>query len=81
MLGYNTFYFRFRLVAMTIASITAALAGMLYTLFQPIVSPEVANLGFTVDDLSMILSGGIGTLSGPMLGAAVFKLMDFYFSK
>ena len=79
MLGYNTFYFK--LVALTIASITAALAGMFYTIFQPIVSPEVANLGFTVNGLLMILIGGIGTLSGPMLGAAVFKLMDFYFSK
>jgi branched-chain amino acid transport system permease protein len=25
--------------------------------------------------------GGIGTLSGAMLGAGLFKFMDFYFSK
>ncbi len=79
MLGFNTIVFKF--VALTIASITAALAGMIYTLFQPIVSPEVAGLGFTVEGLLMVLMGGIGTLSGPMLGAALFKFMEFYFNK
>ena len=29
----------------------------------------------------MILIGGIGTLSGAMVGAAVFKFMDFYLDK
>ena len=53
---------------------------MSYTLFQPIVSPEIASLNFTVDGLLMVLIGGIGTLSGPMIGAAVFKFMDFYFT-
>ncbi len=79
MLGFNTILFK--ITALTIASITAALAGMAYTLFQPIVSPEIASLGFTVDGLLMVLIGGIGTLSGPMLGAAVFKFMDFYFNR
>jgi len=79
MLGFNTIFFK--LMAMTIASITAALAGMAYTLFQPIVSPEIASLGFTVEGLLIVLMGGIGTLSGAMLGAGLFKFMDFYFSK
>lgn len=79
MLGFNTFYFK--LAALTVASITAALAGLLNALFAPIVSPHIASLGFTVEGLLMILIGGIGTLSGPMLGAAVFKLLDFYLAK
>ncbi|MCO6449899.1 MAG: branched-chain amino acid ABC transporter permease [Caldilineales bacterium] len=79
MLGFNTIIFK--IIALTIASVTAALAGMTYTLFQPIVSPEIASLGFTVEGLLMVLIGGIGTLSGPMLGAAAFKLMDFYFNR
>jgi branched-chain amino acid transport system permease protein len=72
MLGYNTFYFK--LIGLIIASITAALAGLIYALFQPIVSPEI-------EGLLMILIGGIGTLSGAMVGAATFRLMDFYFDK
>ena len=79
MLGFNTILFK--LVALTISSVTAALAGMAYALFQPIVSPEVAGLGFTVEGLLIVLMGGIGTMSGPMLGAALFKFMDFYFNK
>lgn len=75
MLGYNTFYFK--LVALIISSITAAFAGMLHTLYQPIVSPNVAGLGYTVTALLIILIGGVGTLSGALVGAAVFRLLDF----
>lgn len=79
MIGYNTFYFK--LAVLVVASITAALGGMIYALFQPIVSPEIATLAFTVEGLLMILIGGIGTLSGAMVGAAAFKFMDFYLDK
>jgi branched-chain amino acid transport system permease protein len=79
MLGFNTFHFK--LAALMLASIAAALAGLLHALFKPIVSPEIAGLGFTVEGLLMILIGGIGTLSGAMLGAGVFRLLDFYLAK
>lgn len=75
MLGYNTFYFK--LTTLIIASITAGLAGMFHALYKPIVSPEIASLEFTVDGLLMILIGGIGTLSGAMLGGATFRLLEF----
>ena len=48
---------------------------------KPIVSPEIASLGFTVEGLLMLLIGGIGTLSGAMVGAAVLRLMDFYLAR
>jgi branched-chain amino acid transport system permease protein len=79
MLGYNTFYFK--LVALILASVTAALAGMLNALYKPIVSPEIAGMGYTVDVLLMILIGGMGTLSGAMIGAALYRLLDFYLYK
>ena len=75
MLGYNTFYFK--LAALTLSSITAALAGFLHTLYQPIVSPNVAGLGFTVTALLILLIGGVGTLSGALVGAIVYRLLDF----
>ncbi|GAB4466299.1 MAG: branched-chain amino acid ABC transporter permease [Anaerolineales bacterium] len=75
MLGYNTFYFK--LAALTLSSFTAALAGFLHTLYQPIVSPNVASLGFTVTALLIILIGGVGTLNGALIGAAVYRLLDF----
>jgi branched-chain amino acid transport system permease protein len=79
MMGFNTFYFK--LVALTISSITAALAGALHTLFQPIVSPNIAGLGFTIAALLMLLIGGIGTLSGALIGAAIYKLMAYGLDK
>jgi branched-chain amino acid transport system permease protein len=79
MLGFNTFYFK--LAALTVASVTAALAGLLNALYKPIVSPEIASMGYTVDALLMILIGGMGTLSGAMVGAAIFRLLDFYLFK
>jgi len=79
MLGYNTFYFK--LAALIVSSFFAALAGMMHAIFQPIVSPNVGNLNFTVNALLMVLIGGIGTLSGAPLGAALLRLMAFYFDK
>jgi branched-chain amino acid transport system permease protein len=79
MLGFNTFYFK--LAALTVASITAALAGLLNALYKPIVSPEIAHMGLTVDALLIILIGGMGTLSGAMIGAALYRLLEFYLHK
>jgi branched-chain amino acid transport system permease protein len=79
MLGYNTFYFK--LVALIVASITAAIAGLFHTLHQPIVSPNVGGLAFTVTALLMILMGGVGTLSGALVGAALFRLLQYYLDR
>lgn len=79
MLGYNTFYFK--LAALIVSGITAALAGALHTLYQPIVSPSIAGLSYTVGALLMILIGGVGTLSGALVGAAVYRLMQFFLDR
>ncbi|MBM4427183.1 MAG: branched-chain amino acid ABC transporter permease [Chloroflexi bacterium] len=75
MLGYNTFYFK--LAALLLSSLTAALAGFLHTLYQPIVSPNTAGLGYTVAALLILLIGGVGTLNGAFVGAIVFRLLDY----
>lgn len=75
MLGYNTFYFK--LVALIVSSMTAALAGAMHALYQPIVSPNTAGMGYTVVALLIMLIGGVGTLDGALVGAAVYRLLDF----
>ena len=75
MLGYNTF--TFKLAALLLSSFTAALAGALYAIYQPIVSPNIASLSFTVTALLIILIGGVGTLQGALIGALVYRLLDF----
>lgn len=79
MLGYPTFWYK--TLALVVSSITAAFAGSLHTLHQPIVTPNVAGLGFTVAALLMILIGGVGTISGAIVGAAVFRLTEFYLER
>jgi branched-chain amino acid transport system permease protein len=79
MMGFNTFYFK--LAALIVSSVSAALAGTLHALFQPIVSPDVASLAFTIAALLMILIGGIGTLSGALIGAGIYKLLDYNLDK
>lgn len=79
MLGYNTW--QFKLVVLITASLTAVYAGFLHTIHQPIVSPNVAGLGWTVAALLIILIGGMGTLSGAVVGAAVFRLLEFFLDK
>lgn len=38
-------------------------------------------MGYTVDALLIILIGGMGTLSGAMIGAALYRLLEFYLHK
>ncbi len=79
MLGYNTFYFR--LIVLIISSITAGLAGMLHMIHQPIVTPNVAGLGYTIVALLIILIGGVGTISGALIGAAVYRLVQYFLDR
>jgi len=79
MLGYNTFWFK--TLALVVSSLTAVLAGVLHTMHQPIVTPNVAGLGFTVTVLLIVLIGGAGTVSGALVGAAAFRLLQFYLDR
>jgi len=79
MLGYNTFWFK--TLALIVSSLTAALAGALHTIHQPIVTPNVASMAFTVTVLLVVLIGGAGTISGALIGAAVFRLLQFYLDR
>ena len=60
---------------------TAALAGAMHGIFNPIIRPGIASSHMTIAALLMILMGGIGTLNGALLGAALFKLLSFFLEK
>ncbi len=72
-LGYNTF--RYKMAAFIIAGMFAGVAGALLAQFLFIASPD--NLYWTTSGtvLIMLIVGGTGTLSGPILGAATVRLM------
>jgi branched-chain amino acid transport system permease protein len=79
MLGYNTFWFK--LLALLVGSVTASLAGVLQAIHEPIITPNVASLGWMVTALLIVLIGGLGTISGAIVGAAVFRLLEYYLDR
>lgn len=74
MLGYNTF--RFKLLAIVLAGVLAALAGVLRGLALKGASPSVLGLDFTMTPLLMTIVGGAGTFAGPVVGAFLIHLTE-----
>ncbi|RYY80694.1 MAG: branched-chain amino acid ABC transporter permease, partial [Comamonadaceae bacterium] len=58
-------------IAFGIGGALAGLAGVLYACWAEIVTPEVFSLGVSAEIIIWVLVGGLGTLAGPMLGAAL----------
>lgn len=66
---------RLHILAFTIAGTLAGVAGSLHAFFKGSVFPDVLAIPLSVDGLVMVLLGGINTLSGPLAGAALYKLL------
>lgn len=73
-IGYNTL--RYKLFAITLASMMAAVAGILHVVLQKKVGPEIMAVQYTIDPLIMTIIGGIGTFSGPVIGAVGLHLSE-----
>ncbi len=72
-LGYDTF--RYKLGAFVIAGVFAGLSGMLLAYFFRHVSPDTLYWTTSGQVLVMVIIGGAGTLSGPVLGAFLVRLL------
>ncbi len=73
-LGYNTL--AYKLVAIIVAGMLAGMAGILHSTLAKKIGPEVLGVSYTVDSLLMTIIGGVGTFTGPVLGAAGLELAD-----
>lgn len=73
-LGFATF--RYRLVCFILAGAGAGLAGALIANQTEYVSPGLMHWTRSGEILVMVLLGGMGTLFGPVLGAATLLLME-----
>jgi branched-chain amino acid transport system permease protein len=73
-LGFATF--RYRLVCFIIAGAGAGLAGALIANQTEYVSPGLLHWTRSGEILVMVLLGGMGTLFGPVLGAATLLMME-----
>lgn len=75
-IGYNTL--RYKLLSIVIASILAGLAGILMSILNKSARPELMGVGYTVDALLTTIIGGVGTLTGPVVGATGLHLLELW---
>ncbi len=77
MIGYNPAVYR--TIAFTTSAMIAGLAGGLFALWTMSATPTMIGTKLTIDALIMCILGGIGTLIGPMLGAALMEFFGHFF--
>lgn len=66
---------RYKTLAFTIAGFYAAVGGSLFALVMRSISPSDFTVWQSVDYLLITVIGGMGTLSGPLLGSALFLVL------
>jgi branched-chain amino acid transport system permease protein len=76
-LGFATF--RYKLVCFVIAGALAGLAGYLSALQFGVVNPDMLGWHLSGSALLMVILGGMGTLTGPVLGAAAMMMLELGF--
>ncbi|MFA5632736.1 MAG: ABC transporter permease [Porticoccaceae bacterium] len=70
---------RIQWAAFVLSGMFAGLAGALFAFSKGSIDPDAASIGKSVDALVIVLLGGIQTLSGPLVGAGVFHVLEDYF--
>ena len=78
-LGFPTF--RYKLTAFVIAGAVCGVAGALFANLTLFVSPGIMHWTRSGEILMMVILGGIGTLFGPVLGAAAYLLLESVLSR
>jgi branched-chain amino acid transport system permease protein len=76
-LGYPTF--RYKLVCFVASGAIAGIAGYLGAVQFGVVNPEMMGWHLSAAVMMMVILGGMGTLLGPVLGAAVWMLLELGF--
>jgi len=78
MIGYNVL--NYRLIALVISGIMAGLAGSMNAAILRSVFPGFMGAGTTIDVILMTILGGMGSLLGPVIGAALVIICQQYLS-
>ena len=68
--------YRYKLAAFVMAGAMAGLAGALMANYMGFVSPGLMHWTVSGEIMVMVILGGMGTLAGPIVGAAVLLLLE-----
>lgn len=77
--GVNLTYHK--VIAFSVGSAFAALAGALYAHTIGYIAPSLFGLGKSLDLLAMVVIGGLALEVGPFFGAALYTILPFFFSR
>src|SRR5258705_4607450 len=72
-LGYHVWMIRF--LAFLVSGFWSGVAGLLFLYYNQFVSPQAVALTASAEALLMVISGGSGTLLGPVVGAGLVVIM------
>jgi branched-chain amino acid transport system permease protein len=72
-LGYHVWMIRFG--AFMFSGLLTSVAGILFVYYNEFISPQTLALTASAEALLMVISGGAGTLLGPIVGAALVVIM------
>jgi branched-chain amino acid transport system permease protein len=72
-LGYHVCMIRF--CACLFSGLLTAIAGILFVYYNQFISPQTLALTASAEVVLMVISGGAGTLLGPIVGAALVVIM------
>jgi branched-chain amino acid transport system permease protein len=75
-LGVNVFYHK--LLAFSVGSFFAGVAGSLYAGYANFISPDNFTIGHTIYYLSILIVGGIESISGVIAATVIFTLFSSY---
>lgn len=69
---------RMQIVTFSVSAFIAGIAGAFYAHYFGVMSPSVMGLGPMALFVAMLVIGGLGTFSGPMVGTALIMLVSEY---
>jgi branched-chain amino acid transport system permease protein len=72
-LGYHVWMIRF--YACLFSGFLSAISGILFVYYNQFISPQALALTSSAEVVLMVISGGAGTLLGPIVGAALVVIM------
>jgi branched-chain amino acid transport system permease protein len=72
-LGYHVWLIRFW--AFMFSGLLTSVAGILFVYYNEFISPQALALTASAEGLLMVISGGAGTLLGPIVGAALVVIV------
>lgn len=72
-LGFNVWLIRW--ITFVVSGFLGGIGGLMYLYYHQFISPHSLSLANSAEMLLMVISGGAGTLSGPIVGATLVVLL------